>query len=152
MWFSISLSATLRLIPNYCKSLKWQNCGCCCVRIYNVKLEETRSISHTHTLTHPLSGWNRQGFSAACVIIQPPTRAPAHFLAHLFLRLFQLCEEFASQMGQIPTATSKPASCLWSLNGVAHRLPSSSLSSSTRFSCSPVPFHFIYPRGFPSAT
>lgn len=39
----------------------------------------------------------------------PPmlTHPAAHFLGHLFLRLFQLCEEFASQMGQIPTAPSK---------------------------------------------
>lgn len=49
------------------------------------------------------------------------THTAAHFLGHLFLRLFQLFEEFASQIGRIPTAPSKaphPAICLWSLNGV----------------------------------
>lgn len=41
-----------------------------------------------------------------CVIIQHPrhrlpslTLAAAHFLGHLFLQLFQLFEEFASQIG-----------------------------------------------------
>lgn len=87
------------------------------------------------------TGLNTQAFNAACVIIQRPhpppappslTHAAAHFLGHLFLRLFQLFEEFASQIEQIPTATSKaphPAICLlvseWSL----HRPSSSSASS-----------------------
>ncbi len=47
--------------------------------------------------------------------------AAAHFLGHLFLRLFQLFEEFASQIGRIPTAPSRaprPAFSLWSLNEV----------------------------------
>ena len=54
--------------------------------------------------------------SALC---HPPslTHAAAHFLGHLFLRLFQLFVEFASQIGRIPTA-SNPAICYRSLNGV----------------------------------
>ena len=70
---------------------------------------------------------NTLDFNTPCVIIQRPLTRPslthtaAHFLRHLFLRLFQLFEAFASQIGRIPTAPSKaphPTICLWSLKGV----------------------------------
>lgn len=51
----------------------------------------------------------------------PPslTHTAAHFPGHLFLRLFQLFQEFASQMWRIPTAptnASHAALRLWCLN------------------------------------
>lgn len=95
-----------------------------------------------------------QYLNASCVIVQRPhthpsarppalTHAAAHFLGHLFLRLFQLLEEFACQIGRIPTPPSKvphTAICLWSLNGVfcVHTgLLFLLLIPSVRFSCSP---------------
>lgn len=62
--------------------------------------------------------------NASCVVIQQPCSRRRHrsshtSVGHLFLRLFQLCQEFASQMRQIPTAPSRgplhqpPASGCW---------------------------------------